>query len=85
MKDLKLNGFHYDDAMVENLGEVYYERDDNEDDYIAIFPDTEESERRVIIFYIGCQIAFVTTFINEAEHAGIEDYINDRISKYYKD
>ena len=41
MKDLKLNGFHYDDAMVENLGEVYYERDDNEDDYIAIFPDTE--------------------------------------------
>ena len=32
MKDLKLNGFHYDNTMVEKLGEVYYERDDNEDD-----------------------------------------------------
>ncbi len=85
MKDLKLNGFHYDDKMVENLGEVYYERDDNEDDYLVIFPDTEDSERSVIIFYVGCQTVFITTFINEAEHTGIEAYINDRISKYYKD
>lgn len=84
-KDLKIKGFHYDNNMIEDMNQVYYVRDDNEDDSIAIFPDSEENERSVIIFYVGCQIAFVTTFINEAEHAGIEAYINDRISKYYKD
>ena len=84
-KGLNLKGFHYDDNMIEDMGQVYFIRDDNEDDSIAIFPDVEDDERSVLVFYVGCQVRFVTTFVNEVEHAGIENYINDRISKYFKD
>lgn len=85
MKDLKLKGFSYDGCMAEKLNQVYYVRDDNEDDFIAIFQDSEDPERSVLVFYVGCEIAFVSTFVGEIEHQEIEKYINDRLPKYFKD
>lgn len=85
MKDLKLKGFSYDGCMDEKLNQVYYVRDDNEDDFIAIFQDSEDPERSVLVFYVGCEIAFVSTFVGETEHQEIEKYINDRLPKYFKD
>lgn len=85
MKDLKINGFSYDKNMVEKLNQVYYIRDDNEDDFIAIFEDSEDPERSVLVFYVGCEIAFVSTFVGAKEHQDIESYINDRLPKYFKD
>lgn len=85
MKELKINGFSYDKNMVEKLNQVYYIRNDNEDDFIAIFQDSEDSDRSILVFYVGCEIAFVSTFVGDAEHQGIEKYINDRLPKYFKD
>ena len=85
MKELKINGFSYDGCMVEKLNQVYYIRDDNEDDFIAIFQDSEDFERSVVVFYVGCEIAFVSTFVGEIEHQEIEKYINERIVRYFKD
>ena len=85
MKELKINGFSYDGCMVEKLNQVYYIRDDNEDDFIAIFQDSEDSERSVVVFDVGCEIAFVSTFVGEIEHQEIEKYINERIVRYFKD
>lgn len=85
MKDLKLYGFSYDGHTVEKLNQVYYVRDDNEDDFIAIFQDSEYPERSILVFYVGCEIAFVSTFVGETEHQEIEKYINDRLPKYFKD
>lgn len=85
MKDLKINGFSYDGNMIEKLNQVYYIRDDNEDDFIAIFEDSENPERSVLVFYVGCEIVFVSTFVGDAEHQCIEKYINDRLPKYFKD
>lgn len=85
MRDLKINGFSYDGNMIEKLNQVYYIRDDNEDDFIAIFEDSENPERSVLVFYVGCETAFVSTFVGAAEHQDIEKYINDRLPKYFKD
>lgn len=85
MKDLKINGFSYDGNMIETLNQVYYIRDDNEDDFIAIFEDSENPERSVLVFYVKCEIAFVSTFVGATEHQNIESYINDRLPKYFKD
>lgn len=85
LKELKINGFSYDENMIEKLNQVYYIRDDNEDDFIAIFEDSENPERSVLVFYVGCEIAFVSTFVGAAEHQDIEKYINDRLPKYFKD
>lgn len=85
LKELRINGFSYDKNMVEKLNQVYYIRDDNEDDFIAIFQDSEDSERSILVFYVGCEIAFVSTFVGETEHQEIEKYINDRLPKYFKD
>lgn len=85
MKDLKLKGFSYDGCMAEKLNQVYYIRDDNEDDFIAIFQDSEDPERSILVFYVGCEIVFVSTFVGETEHQEIEKYINDRLPKYFKD
>ena len=84
LKELKLNGFSYDGCMVEKLNQVYYIRDDNEDDFIAIFQDSEDPERSILVLYVGCEIAFVTTFVGETEHQEIEKYINERIARYFK-
>ena len=85
MKELKINGFSYDKNMVEKLNQVYYIRNDNEDDFIAIFQDSEDPERSILVLYVECEIAFVTTFVGETEHQEIEKYINERLPKYFKD
>lgn len=85
MKDLKIKGFSYDGCMAEKINQVYYFRDDNEDDFIAIFQDSEDPERSVLVFYVRCEIAFVSTFVGETEHQEMEKYINDRLPKYFKD
>lgn len=85
LKELKIDGFSYDGRMDEKLNQVYYIRDDNEDDFFAIFQDSEDPERSILVLYVGCEIAFVTTFVGETEHQEIENYINERIPKYFKD
>jgi len=85
LKELRINGFSYDGCMAEKINQVYYVRDDNEDDFIAIFQDSEDPERSVLVFYVRCEIAFVSTFVGETEHQEMEKYINDRLPKYFKD
>lgn len=75
MKDLKLDGFFYDENTNDKLGSIYYTSKECEDDWIRVTP---VDERFVIIFVKGCEdikMILITTLDEVA--------INKEISKIY--
>lgn len=75
MKDLKLDGFFYDENTKDKLGSIYYTSKDCEDDWIKITP---VDERFVITFVKGCED--IKMIIIAAPDVII---INKEISKIY--
>lgn len=52
MKDLKLDGFFYDENTKDKLGSIYYTSKECEDDWIKITPI---DDKFVITFVKGCE------------------------------
>lgn len=85
LKDLKLNGFSFDEDITMGLDAVSYTDIENEDNWIELVADSEDNERTILIFYKRCSAVFFTTFVNATEHEDIEKYINERIKRFYVD
>ena len=75
MKELKLDGFFYDENTNDKLGSIYYASKEREDDWIKITP---VGDKFVITFVKGCEDIkmILTTTLDEVA-------INKEISKIY--
>lgn len=50
---LNILGFHLNTSMVSEIDSVYYDNDENEDDWIEIIPDSLVDNSYVIIIVVG--------------------------------
>ena len=75
MKDLKLDGFFYDENTNDKLGSIYYTSKECEDNWIRVTPT---DDKFVITFVKGCEdIKMIITATLDAIA------INKEISKIY--
>lgn len=62
LKELKIDNFSLNENCNSTLDSVYYDRDDNEDDWIEIVSDTCTPERIIVKIIENCQEILITAF-----------------------
>lgn len=62
LKELKIDDFSLNENCNSALDSLYYDRDDNEDDWIEIISDTCTPERIIVKIIKSCQEILITAF-----------------------
>lgn len=78
---LNILGFHLNTSMVSEIDSVYYDNDENEDDWIEIIPDSLVDDSYVIIIVVGGVNKEVFAFDGENEQ--LEKLLSEFLKEIY--
>lgn len=79
IKNLRIQGFHFNPDMTSEVNSIYYDSNECEDDWIEIIPDSISKESYVVIIVIDGVTVKVFAEKNDANH--INESINSLIKE----
>lgn len=84
LKELKIKGFTLDEECDSPLDNVYYNKDDNEDNWVEIVSDSYTPERIIVKIVKNCQEIKITTF-DSFDIDYLEEWLNTKTQELFKD
>lgn len=81
IKKLNILGFHYNPTMISEMNSVYYDNDENEDDWIEIIPDSLVDDSYVVIIVVDGVNKKVFAFDGDNEQ--LEKLLSELLKEVY--
>ncbi len=62
LRNLKIDGYHLSDGVTDKLNSIFYDKDDDEDTWIRITPDSADPDAIIVTITYDAEDIMVTAF-----------------------
>lgn len=84
LKELDIKGFILNERCGSPLDSIYYDKDDNEDNWVEIVSDSYTPERIIVKIVKNCQEIKITAF-DSFDIDYLEEWLNTKTQELFKD
>lgn len=62
LRNLRIENFHLSDSTTDKLNSIFYDKNDDEDTWFRISPDTADPEGIIVTLTVGAEDIMITAF-----------------------
>lgn len=75
ISEIKINGYHYNPDMGSKVNSFFFDKDDNEDCWVEIIPDSFFPDVKIVLVVQDCETAKAFAYSDD----DLENFLNDSI------